>query len=66
MGYSRTGELKWTGCATGSVFIIAIPSHQERFRTITTAYYRGAMGIMLVYDITQVSSGQWMTEIDYN
>ncbi|XP_063721201.1 ras-related protein Rab-3-like [Symsagittifera roscoffensis] len=40
---------------------------QERYRTITTAYYRGAMGFILMYDITNddsfVSVQDWSTQI---
>lgn len=40
----------------------------ERFRTITSSYYRGAQGIILVFDSTDVESynniKQWMGEID--
>ena len=41
---------------------------QERFKTITTAYYRGAMGILLAYDVTNRQTFEnvknWMRQIE--
>jgi len=43
---------------------------QERYRAITSAYYRGAVGALLVYDITRRDSfehvSQWLTEARQN
>eukprot|EP00934_Nitzschia_sp_Nitz4_P006234 Nitzschia sp. Nitz4//scaffold238_size30058//21838//22677//NITZ4_008004-RA/size30058-augustus-gene-0.18-mRNA-1//-1//CDS//3329543543//6224//frame0 len=43
---------------------------QERFRTITSSYYRGAHGIVIVYDVSDRASfqnvKQWLHEIDRN
>lgn len=41
---------------------------QERFRTITSAYYRGADGVVLIYDTTSNGSfdhiDDWVTEVN--
>ena len=43
---------------------------QERFKNIISSYYRGAQGIMLVYDITDLESFQnlnaWLIECEKN
>jgi len=41
---------------------------QERFRSLTTAYYRGANGIIIVYDVTDQTSfdnvKQWISAVN--
>ena len=43
---------------------------QERFRTITTTYYRGTHGVMVVYDVTNGASFSnvklWLSELKKN
>ncbi|KAK8630905.1 hypothetical protein V6N13_079676 [Hibiscus sabdariffa] len=43
---------------------------QERYRAVTTAYYRGALGAMLVYDISRRQSfdnlARWVEELRAN
>ena len=45
-------------------------SGQERFKTITSSYYKGAHGIIVTYDITDRDSfakvSEWMSEVDKN
>uniref|UniRef100_A0A8C5IWD4 small monomeric GTPase n=1 Tax=Junco hyemalis TaxID=40217 RepID=A0A8C5IWD4_JUNHY len=41
---------------------------QERFRTVTPSYYRGAQGVVLVYDVTRKATftglGRWLNELE--
>nr|CAB3499487.1 unnamed protein product [Digitaria exilis] len=51
--------------------MLPLSTGQERFRTITSSYYRGAQGIILVYDVTKRESFSnladvWTKEIEAN
>ena len=52
-------------CSTG---VLRDTAGQERFNSITSAYYRSAKGIILVYDITKKETfddlPKWMKMID--
>lgn len=54
---------KWTHCQWNSLILAG----QERYRAITSAYYRGAVGALLVYDIakhlTYENVERWLREL---
>ncbi|KAK9899484.1 ras-domain-containing protein [Cystobasidium minutum MCA 4210] len=56
--------------ASGRRFKLSIwdTAGQERFRTLTSSYYRGAQGVILMYDISNRETfdalNTWFTELD--
>ena len=50
------------------MFTLTPSKGQERFRTLTSSYYRGGQGIILAYDVTRRDTfenlNQWLEEID--
>lgn len=61
----RTKEMTYKG--NKKKVVIWDTAGQERFRNITKAYYRGSLGMLLVYDITNKTTfeniSRWMKEI---
>lgn len=55
------------GMLMGISFFFSVPAGQERYRAITNAYYRGAYGALILYDISKRSTftsvERWLTEL---
>lgn len=69
--HAKKSTHNFLGIAIKIYFIgIFYGAGQERFRTLTTAYYRGAMGILLMYDVTSLESynnlSYWLRNIQEN
>ncbi|KAM9790029.1 ras-related protein Rab-18-B-like [Neosynchiropus ocellatus] len=51
-----------------STFSVQDTAGQERFRTLTPSYYRGAQGVILVYDVTKRDTftklENWLNELE--
>lgn len=62
-----TGEFKIANVSSNSTKIYPLLAGQERYRAITSAYYRGAVGALLVYDIakhlTYENVERWLREL---
>lgn len=50
------------------IYIYFVAAGQERFKTITSSYYRGAHGVMIVYDIARKETfsnlNKWLNEVE--
>lgn len=63
-------QIKTITLADGRKFRLSLwdTAGQERFRTLTSSYYRGAQGVVVVYDVTSRESFEglegWFDELD--
>ena len=58
----------YTPETSNNIYIYFVAAGQERFKTITSSYYRGAHGVMIVYDIARKETfsnlNKWLNEVE--